>query len=87
MRRDLCNTCGSPSIEDGSRDCPPLPHEETYGGLKEQLDKALTALESIMLAANIHNACNEPCDVVDGPCACGAWHNLRGLAQPAGHGG
>lgn len=22
-----------------------------------------------------HNACNEPCDMLIGPCACGAWHN------------
>jgi hypothetical protein len=21
-----------------------------------------------------HNACNEPCDFLVGPCACGAWH-------------
>ena len=20
------------------------------------------------------NACNDPCDMWDGPCACGAWH-------------
>lgn len=24
---------------------------------------------------NIHNACTEPCDMVSGPCACGAWHS------------
>jgi hypothetical protein len=23
-----------------------------------------------------HNACNEPCDMISGPCACGAWHKL-----------
>lgn len=23
-----------------------------------------------------HNACNEPCDMAVGPCACGAWHTL-----------
>lgn len=22
----------------------------------------------------LHNACNEPCDMLRGPCACGAWH-------------
>lgn len=21
-----------------------------------------------------YNACSEPCDVIDGPCCCGAWH-------------
>ena len=21
-----------------------------------------------------YNACNEPCDMLIGPCACGAWH-------------
>jgi hypothetical protein len=23
-----------------------------------------------------HNGCNEPCDMLQGPCACGAWHDL-----------
>lgn len=22
-----------------------------------------------------HNACNDPCDMLRGPCACGAWHD------------
>jgi len=22
-----------------------------------------------------YNACNEPCDMLQGPCACGAWHH------------
>ena len=21
-----------------------------------------------------YNACTEPCDMLEGPCACGAWH-------------
>lgn len=25
---------------------------------------------------NLWNACNERCDMADGPCACGAWHGL-----------
>ena len=23
-----------------------------------------------------YNACTDPCDVIEGPCVCGAWHNL-----------
>jgi len=23
------------------------------------------------------NACTEPCDMLIGPCACGAWHHLH----------
>ena len=23
---------------------------------------------------SLFNACNEPCDMLIGPCACGAWH-------------
>lgn len=23
-----------------------------------------------------YNACNEPCDMIEGPCCCGAWHDL-----------
>ena len=23
------------------------------------------------------NACTDPCDMIDGPCACGAWHNVK----------
>jgi len=22
-----------------------------------------------------YNVCSDPCDMTDGPCACGAWHN------------
>lgn len=22
-----------------------------------------------------YNACNDPCDMLQGPCACGAWHH------------
>jgi len=22
-----------------------------------------------------HNVCSDPCDMTDGPCACGAWHD------------
>ena len=22
-----------------------------------------------------YNGCNEPCDMLSGPCACGAWHH------------
>ena len=22
-----------------------------------------------------HNACTDPCDMLQGPCACGAWHS------------
>jgi len=22
-----------------------------------------------------YNACSEPCDMLQGPCACGAWHH------------
>lgn len=25
----------------------------------------------------IYNACNEPCDVLIGPCSCGAWHSIK----------
>ncbi len=24
-----------------------------------------------------HNACTDPCDMIDGPCACGAWHSAK----------
>ena len=24
-----------------------------------------------------HNACSDPCDMLIGPCACGAWHHLK----------
>lgn len=23
-----------------------------------------------------HNACRDPCDMLDGPCVCRAWHRL-----------
>lgn len=27
-------------------------------------------------SVEIHNANNEPCDMAQGPCCCGAWHTL-----------
>lgn len=26
-----------------------------------------------------HNVCMEPCDMIEGPCVCGAWHNVDEL--------
>jgi len=26
---------------------------------------------------NRYNACTDPCDMIKGPCVCGAWHNLE----------
>lgn len=23
-----------------------------------------------------YNACTDPCDIIDGPCACGTWHGM-----------
>lgn len=23
----------------------------------------------------VHNACTDPCDMLNGPCVCGAWHH------------
>lgn len=27
------------------------------------------------LIGKFHNACVDPCDMLVGPCACGAWHH------------
>ncbi len=24
----------------------------------------------------VHNACTDPCDMICGPCVCGAWHHF-----------
>ena len=29
------------------------------------------------LQGKFFNACTEPCDFIEGPCACGAWHKLE----------
>ncbi|MHA1390539.1 MAG: hypothetical protein ACTSR9_19155 [Candidatus Thorarchaeota archaeon] len=29
------------------------------------------------LIGKFHNACTDPCDMVDGPCACGAAHHIQ----------
>jgi len=31
-----------------------------------------------------YNGCTDPCDVYDGPCACGAWHKPD---EPSGYNG
>lgn len=30
---------------------------------------------------SIYNACTDRCDMLDGPCACGAWHKIDGWAS------
>ena len=27
----------------------------------------------------VYNACNEPCDMLVGPCACGGYHDVKGI--------
>jgi hypothetical protein len=34
------------------------------------------ALIVMPVEVDYHNACNERCDVIAGPCACGAWHSV-----------
>ncbi len=34
----------------------------------------IPTMYDIPLEANLHNACNEPCDVIGMPCVCGSWH-------------
>ena len=29
------------------------------------------------MRGRFHNACTDSCDMIDGPCACGAWHNAK----------
>ena len=47
---DLCGVCMEPTNEDGTCDCPPLPYEQTYDGLKERLAVA----EAIVSRLPIH---------------------------------
>jgi len=42
---------------------------------------ATTKHISMPLNANSHNACNERCDMADGPCACGGWHTIDETLQ------
>ncbi len=30
-----------------------------------------------IMQGQFHNACTDSCDMIDGPCACGAWHNAK----------
>jgi hypothetical protein len=50
---------------------------------REELEKcckvngqfAPVLLELHYIYSKIHNANNDPCDVLEGPCTCGAWHD------------
>lgn len=35
----------------------------------------MTNIYDIPKEANLHNACIEPCDVINMPCVCGSWHD------------
>ncbi len=55
--------------------------------LKTQLAEAHTTIRHLRGKAEFDmpddmrgkhfNACPDPCDMIDGPCACGAWHNAK----------
>ena len=66
--------------------------DEIAADLRRQLAAANQRVESLVLElerskmvmpenVNLYNACTERCDVANGPCACGAWHNAQETMQ------
>ncbi len=47
--------------------------EET---IKHLRGKAEFSMPSSM-QGKFYNACTDSCDMIDGPCACGAWHSAK----------
>ncbi len=44
--------------------------------IKHLKGKAEFDMPAIM-RGRFQNACTDSCDMIDGPCACGAWHNAK----------
>ena len=44
--------------------------------LKDQENKNNLMPMPVEWIGQYHNACTNPCDMLCGPCACGAWHHL-----------
>lgn len=36
----------------------------------------MTPMPIELIGRYYNGGCTEPCDMIDGPCACGAWHRL-----------
>lgn len=81
-----CNSCGQRHPMGVM--CP--PHEVRMKGncwyhkeilrLQAKVDYLKKKVEFDMSAdmrGRFHNACTDSCDMIDGPCACGAWHNAK----------
>ncbi len=47
--------------------------DDTIKHLKEKAEFDMP----IAMQGQFHNACTDPCDMIDGPCACGAWHSAK----------
>ena len=41
----------------------------------KELNKIIPMPEELI--GKFFNACTEPCDIINGPCACGAWHDIE----------
>ncbi len=69
----------------------PITIERTPSGVKLDLAKELEYARieithfkakaefdmPAIMQGQYHNACTDACDMIDGPCACGAWHNVK----------
>jgi len=59
--------------------------------LRRQLERARAdtdkfrcqSIAEIPAGLDLHNACTDACDVVNGPCACGAWHSIDDVLAAA----
>ena len=48
---------------------------------KKRYARAASAMCPMPEGVTIFNGCNEKCDMLVGPCCCGAWHRVNGLLQ------
>ena len=44
--------------------------------LKDQENKNNFMVMPESWIGQVYNACTDPCDMLYGPCVCGAWHHL-----------
>lgn len=48
----------------------------TWNGFNDHCNPIIVPLD-----INIHNACNDRCDIINFACACGSWHTVEDFEQ------
>ena len=79
-----CGVYGKIANPEDNRNCEPFeprpqgtPAESQHGREPDKVKQDNLVPMPVGWIGQYHNACNNPCDMLHGPCVCGAWHHLN----------